>query len=204
MLGTVWTSIRNKFFSSSKLQAARPGREARTFHVESLEPRKLLSANQITFQATTSTVLVEGTSGADTVSVYADASNNLHVSLSNALGNQDVTFARASVAQVKFTGGDGNDYFQNPTSTISTALGEGGNDTLLGGLGNDTLDGGDGDDSLIGGDGNDTIFGGAGNDFLDGAIGNDTLYGGIGDDTLVGGDGDDNLNGEAGNDSLYG
>src|SRR3954452_14386715 len=107
MLGTVWTSIRNKFFSSSKREAVRPGREARTFHVESLEPRKLLSANQITYQASTSTVLVEGTSGADTVSVYADAANNVHVSMTNALGNQDLAFARASVAQVKFTGGDG-------------------------------------------------------------------------------------------------
>src|SRR3954470_16217830 len=204
MLGTVWTSIRNKFFSSSKQQAARPGREARTFHVESLEPRKLLSANQITYQGSTSTVFIEGTTGADTVSVSVDATNIVRVSMTNAFGNQNAAFARASVSQIKFVGSDGNDYFQNTSNIVSNALGEGGNDTLIGGTVNDTLDGGDGDDNLNGGDGNDTIVGGAGNDFIDGAAGSDTLSGGIGDDGLNGGDGDDLLYGEDGIDALSG
>src|SRR3954469_16251826 len=204
MLGTVWTSIRNKFFSSSKQQAARSGREARTFHVESLEPRKLLSANQITYQGSTSTVFIEGTTGADTVSVSVDATNIVRVSMTNAFGNQNAAFARASVSQIKFVGSDGNDYFQNTSNIVSNALGEGGNDTLIGGTVNDTLDGGDGDDNLNGADGNDTITGGAGNDFIDGAVGRNTLYGGIGDDTLVAGNDGNVMYGEDGIDKLTG
>ena len=52
--------------------------------------------------------------------------------------------SRAIVAQVRFLGGDGNDYFQNTSNVVSNALGEGGNDTIIGGSGSDSLDGGEG------------------------------------------------------------
>lgn len=71
--------------------------------------------------------------------------------------------------------------------SITTVLGEGGNDTLYGQRGNDFLYGGEGDDRLYGG------------------IGDDQLRGGLGDDRLSGGFGADSaLDGEAGNDFVRG
>src|SRR4249919_3022088 len=77
-------------------------RRSKLLHAECLERRQMLSANQITYQPATSTILVEGTTGADTVSVWTDTSNIVHVTMDNATGSQGVAFARANVAQVKF------------------------------------------------------------------------------------------------------
>jgi Ca2+-binding RTX toxin-like protein len=66
--------------------------------------------------------------------------------------------------------------------TVTTVLGEGGDDVLYGQRGND---------SLFGGEGNDRLYGG---------VGDDRLRGGPGDDRLSGGFGADSLDGEGGND----
>lgn len=47
-----------------------------------------------------------------------------------------------------------------------------------------TIDGGPGDDTILGGDGNDTLIGGDDNDFIDGNRGNDTILMGLGNDTF--------------------
>jgi len=73
------------------------------------------------------------------------------------------------------------DVIRMPRS-VTTALGEGG------------------DDVIYGQRGNDSIFGGEGNDRLYGGVGDDQLRGGAGDDRLSGGFGADSLDGEAGND----
>jgi Ca2+-binding RTX toxin-like protein len=66
--------------------------------------------------------------------------------------------------------------------SVTTVLGEGGDDVLYGQRGND---------SLFGGEGNDRLYGG---------VGDDRLRGGPGDDRLSGGFGADSLDGEGGND----
>jgi Ca2+-binding RTX toxin-like protein len=70
--------------------------------------------------------------------------------------------------------------------TVTTVLGEGGDDRLYGQRGNDSLFGGEGADRLYGG------------------IGDDRLRGGPGDDRLSGGFGADSLDGEGGNDLARG
>jgi Ca2+-binding RTX toxin-like protein len=224
MIGTLWKSIRKRFFSSHSEHASRRHAHGRStlLRGECLEQRQLLSANQITYQTSLSAVVVEGTSGADTVHVWTDASDMVHVSMDNSTGTQSAVFAHASVAEVRFLGGDGNDNFQNTSSVNSNVLGEGGNDVLIGGSGNDSLDGGvgndaltggagndvlsagDGDDGLYGEDGNDVLNGAAGDDWLEGGLGTDTLYGGIGNDNIYGGDGDDAIYGDDGVDTLKG
>src|SRR6476620_6753223 len=70
--------------------------------------------------------------------------------------------------------------------SVTTVLGEGGDDVLYGQRGND---------SLFGGEGNDRLYGG---------VGDDRLRGGPGDDGLFGGFGGDSLDGEGGNDLARG
>jgi len=170
---------------------------------EQLEQRTLLSANQIVFDARLSEIVIEGTSGADNVNVWADAAN-VYVSMANSTGTKNASFNRATVNQVRFLGGDGDDVFTNTSSVNTLALGEGGNDTLTGGLGTNVLFGGAGDDRLTGNSNADQLYGEDGNDILDGGAGNDIIYGGNGFDTISGGDGDDNLYGDDGTDVLYG
>jgi len=114
-----------------------------------------------------------------------------------------------------------------PTTTLITASGMGGNDsialdetngplppamlfglrgddTLVGGSGADTLDGGSGRDSLEGADGADQVFGGDGNDTIAGGRGNDLLSGDLGNDLILWGrgDGSDTIEGGDGSDTL--
>jgi Ca2+-binding RTX toxin-like protein len=70
--------------------------------------------------------------------------------------------------------------------SVTTVLGEGGDDVLYGQRGNDSLFGGEGADRLYGG------------------VGDDRLRGGPGDDRLFGGFGGDSLDGEGGNDLARG
>lgn len=72
--------------------------------------------------------------------------------------------------------------------SVTTVLGEGGDDTLYGQRGND---------SLFGGEGNDRLYGGVGDDRLRGGPGNDRLFGGFGADSLDGEGGDDLARGDA-------
>jgi hypothetical protein len=71
-------------------------------------------------------------------------------------------------------GGSGDDVL-DAGATVTSLLGEGGDDTLLGGSGPDYLLAGDGDDTIAAGDGDDRISGGAGADVLGGGPGHDEV-----------------------------
>ena len=145
---------------------------------------------------------IDGTSGADTITVTASV---------------------AIDASIILTGGDGSDRLRVETLDTDDFLygGEGhdqlyggfGDDRLYGGTGNDILHGEDGDDRLYGGSGTDTlfghegddiIFGNEGNDLLIGHNGNDDLYGLDDDDRIIGGNGDDRIYGGDGEDTIFG
>jgi len=66
--------------------------------------------------------------------------------------------------------------------TVTTVLGEGGDDRLFGQRGNDSLFGGEGADRLYGGIGDDQLRGGPGGDRLSGGFGGDSLDGEGGND----------------------
>jgi Ca2+-binding RTX toxin-like protein len=70
--------------------------------------------------------------------------------------------------------------------TVTTVLGEGGDDRLYGQRGNDRLFGGEGADRLYGGIGDDQLRGGPGDDRLSGGFGADSLDGEGGDDLARG------------------
>ena len=91
-------------------------------------------------------------------------------------------------ASTPYTFGSGDDLIylrNNPSGTVETAYGGGGDDQLLGRDGSDVLYGGDGNDWLYGSLGNDTLHGDAGADRLFGAYGHDQLYGGTGADVFI-------------------
>ncbi len=114
------------------------------------------------------TVVVNGTNGADAVTVGGDASGTTVIGLAT---------------QVNITGAEA----ANDRLIVNTL---GGDDALVasglavGAIGL-TGDGGDGDDVLIGGGGNDVLLGGDGDDVLIGGPGLDTLNGGAGDNILI-------------------
>jgi Ca2+-binding RTX toxin-like protein len=77
--------------------------------------------------------------------------------------------------------------------SVTTVLGEGGDDVLYGQRGND---------SLFGGEGNDRLYGGVGDDRVRGGPGDDRLSGGFGADSLDGEEGNDFARGDATIDSI--
>ncbi len=78
-----------------------------------------------------------------------------------------------------------NDVIRLPR-TVTTVLGEGGDDRLYGQRGNDSLFGGEGADRLYGGIGDDRLRGGPGDDLLSGGFGGDSLDGEEGNDLARG------------------
>ncbi|HEX8915320.1 MAG TPA: hypothetical protein VF796_23405, partial [Humisphaera sp.] len=137
-------------------------------------------------------IVVEGTTGNDTVRVTRDVSAaTITVTLNGAskvfadsaitrvrvdggLGDDDVRFVGTHL-KADVNGGYGNDYI----------LTDAGGDAIHGNAGNDTINSGDGDDYVDAGDGDDVVNGGA--------LGNDQLYGGRGKDRLFGYAGNDRL-----------
>lgn len=193
-----------------------------------------LPPSPFTYDASTKTVRIAGDSGDNwgsarvdgkgTASLYDDV---LTVSVNRGgmnffsqqfnLYNANGTVA---VSALSFSGGNGNDTFNNVTAVPSTLKGEGGNDSLYGGLARNVIEGGDGndyivgngqDDVLIGGAHADRIFGGAGHDTIDagggedyvedlegnnnvdGGAERDVIVTGVGNDTIAGGEGDDEI-----------
>jgi Ca2+-binding RTX toxin-like protein len=217
MFESIWMSAERKITdilarrSKRRRKGLQYGR-ATALQAECLEQRHLLAANPITYDAATSSVIIQGTLAADTASVWSDATR-VHVAITSAGLSEMASFQKSSVSLIQFSGSDGDDRFANTTSIASWAWGGVGNDSLSGGAGNDrlygregddTLSGGVGDDELYGDDGNDSISGGHGADRLEGGFGDDDLVGGTGDDAIVGGDGHDDLEGDAGHDQLWG
>lgn len=113
-------------------------------------------------------VVVNGTSYADAITVGGDASGVSVIGLA---------------AQVNITGAEA----AKDRLTVSSRAGEDvvAADGLAAGAMQLTEDGGDGDDVLIGGEGNDTLLGGAGDDILNGGPGEDVLDGGAGDNVVI-------------------
>lgn len=159
--------------------------------IESLEARDLLSVSSLWFNGTK---LIVQTDNANT-SVAVNA-GSAQVIINEVGTGRSWTYGAASVSEVQFVGGAGNDRFVNNISTLKVSgWGNGGNDYLEGYSVADYFDGGDGNDTVLGYGGNDTVFGGTGDDVLLGMGGNDQL---------VGQDGNDRLNGRDGNDSAWG
>lgn len=98
-------------------------------------------------------------------------------------GEDSITVGEDVMADVDFSGGQGNDVLAYAGSGVAFLRGDEGDDRLAGGSNDDILEGGDGDDRLNGNGGNDTLRGGAHNDRIDGGRGNDLAIGGTGSDT---------------------
>jgi hypothetical protein len=176
--------------------------------------------------AAATTKVVQGTAGADVITVSQLADGSLTVLVNgfatsvpsgsslviDAKGGDDQITADATVTtgMVIFGGagddqvtcGAGDDYVDaGPGDDVVN--GGAGNDVIYGLSGNDVLNGGDGTDYLDGGPGSDVIHGGAGNDILIGGADADTLNGDDGDDVLAGGSGVDTYDGGAGSQRTY-
>jgi len=136
---------------------------------------------------------INGTSGADSISVIRDASGR---NITVAVGTRSATFPLASVLQVVIDAGGGNDVISLQRGDGSRALPVA--STILGGNGNDIITGGASSDEISGGAGNDVIFGMNDGDRLTGNAGNDRLDGGDGNDLLDGSDGADVMRGGGG------
>ncbi len=166
---------------------------------------------------TSRTLVVTGTSSADTILVAKSGSNYIAT-----MNGESMSFAASLLDVIAVKGGLGNDKITNQTTAPSYLEGSDGKDSLYGGSGNDSLygdgsndyiDGGDGVDQLVGsggadlikgGNGNDKIYSGAGNDNVDSGAGSDRVYAGDGNDTIVGGAGNDILYGDLGSDVING
>jgi Ca2+-binding RTX toxin-like protein len=148
------------------------------------------------------TLVVNGTSGNDTINVQADGNGNVTATLN---GVTSSAFALGSVTFIDIEAGAGNDTITLGANVPGASVQGGpGDDSITGGQGNDTLGGGQGNDTILGGPGEDSIRGGAGDDSVGGGQGNDNLYGGLGNDTMTGGAGNDTLTGGAGVNVLHG
>lgn len=159
----------------------------------------------ISYNSTTHTVTVSGTSGDDVVTVNWYGRSGGSITTVNVTRNgYSELYNVSDVDKIVFNGGDGDDQFTNYTGIPCKADGGNGNDILTGGSGDDFLIGGYGQDRLYGQGGNDTVWGSGGSDYLYGGDGNDVIKGHGGNDVLVGGNGKDTLYGGSGNDWLYG
>src|SRR5690348_10501262 len=139
MLSNFWDRFR-KVVSKTRRAAQQKSsgsdkRHGTLLHAECLEQRRMLSANEIHFNPGTSSIVIEGTSSADNVTVAVDASNMIRVTMINSTGTQVAMFSPVGVSQITFSGGDGDDRFENQTAISAFASGEGGNDTLIAGVG---------------------------------------------------------------------
>jgi Ca2+-binding RTX toxin-like protein len=113
-------------------------------------------------------VIVDGTNGADVVTVAGDASGVAVIGLS---AQVNITGAEAANDRLTINALGGDD--------VVTAAG------LAAGAISFAANGGDGDDILIGGAGDDTLTGGNGDDILEGGPGQDILDGGPGNNILI-------------------
>jgi Ca2+-binding RTX toxin-like protein len=113
-------------------------------------------------------VVVNGTSGDDVVSVVGDASGVAVIGTSAQVNIKGAEAANDKLAINLLAGDDVLDASGLSAGAISLAA-----------------DGGDGDDVLIGSGGNDSLLGGAGDDVLIGGPGLDVLDGGPGDNILI-------------------
>ena len=177
----------------------RPGSKRTRLSLDDLEDRSVPSIDLVN-----GVVYIVGSGSADTVTVSYGNNSTVRVVWEHE-GQMEVRSAVAStVTKISFSGGGGEDSFENTTAKSSY---------VDGGAGADILKGGSGADRLYGGDGNDELLGGSGGDYLEGGLGKDILRGGGNDDWLVGCypevssdhlDAGNYLYGDGGNDELTG
>ncbi len=112
-------------------------------------------------------VIVNGTSGDDTVIVAGDSSG---VAVMGLAARVNITGAEANIDRLTVNTLGGDDVMDASGLAVGaialTADGGDGDDVLIGGAGDDVLLGGSGDDVLIGGPGLDVLDGGPGNNIL--------------------------------------
>jgi hypothetical protein len=149
-------------------------------------------------------LVVEGTSGNDSIYVSRDADGNVVVNNNGAVS----THTGWLVSKVVVNGHNGNDFiygYSNLTHRMEVNGGYG-NDSIYGGAAADQLWGAGGTDYIVGNDGNDSLDGGVGGlAYYSENDGNDSVFGGYGDDTMYASDlGNCYLSGSYGNDNLYG
>lgn len=122
--------------------------------------------------------------------------------------------AKIGVGSTVINGTEGNDTFDQPTTTAADVINGfggddrfftyGGADSVYAGSGDDIIEVGGGVDTAYGQAGQDEIYGENNPDSLYGGSGNDTINGGAGDDIIFGGSGDDIIVGQGGDDFIVG
>jgi len=176
----------------------------------------------VTASLSGTTLTVNGTPGADSISVSSsdgeinvdsagtlvqsfDASDVTSVSVLGGLGPDTISIG-ADVPASIVIGGLGADFIEATNSANDILAGSAGKDSIdaTGSSGNDFLKGGPGPDTLrIGtGTGNETLTGGLGFDSILGGSGANVLAGGPGSDTIIGGIGFETINGGLGNNDI--
>lgn len=159
----IWKSSRQSKSISSKL-------------IETLEPRRLLSAS--VSLAAGGALAVNGTSGNDVIRITLDATNPRQLDV--IVNGNTKSFTASSVSSITVNAGSGNDDVEvlelnGPVNVPMTLLGGAGNDTLVGGSGNDYIDGSSGNDTIAGEAGTNILIGGSGTNRIV-SEGNDTVY----------------------------
>ncbi len=129
-----------KWLSRPTPRSTRPAFRAR-IGLESLEDRRLLSGTRLDGGL----LRIEGTAGNDTVRVSV-VKDKIHVEMNGKAAD----FAQNKVKGIDFSGGAGNDTFQDDTALPCHAQGGAGDDRLTGGLGDDVCVGGTGHDRVNG------------------------------------------------------
>lgn len=172
--------------------------------LEPLEARNL-AATSITASLAGGILKVEGTTGADQVTLR-QSDGNISIALRKITWNgasvDSVPASQVNDISVSGLGGDDTLRVEGSITKRSFLYGGAGNDTLQSGNGRGILYGNDGNDVLVGAAADDLLYGGAGNDKLYGSRGADMLYGEAGNDYLDGGAGSDYLNGGDGDDTF--
>ncbi len=173
------------------------------------------AATTTTVEKSGNTVLVTGTSTANSVTVsngigfirVNDISNVQPLAPCLQDGPHQVKCPSSGISQIRVSALGGNDRVLDSSGFFITVLGGTGDDTLQNvGSGQARLNGNDGNDRLFGAS-VDSLFGQNGNDFLQGGLflrgpGNDILRGLDGNDSMFGDEGFDNLDGGPGFDDL--
>ena len=178
-----------------------------------VELQDVVEAPPASVQAIGTDLVVQGTSGNDTIYIWSGGNAQQVFVWMNGVnyGSHNVPFAGRTIVSAgdghdqifatdarsrvaifgqnghdRMTGGSANDLLDGGAG-VDRIWGMGGNDLIRGGADTDSLDGREGDDIVLGGDGNDTIDGFTGRDILIGGTGSDRAIGGSGEDLLIGG-----------------
>lgn len=182
--------------SGSKRGAQSSSGVSQSCSLESIEPRRLLSASASCLHD--GLLMVRGTRSADAITVTVDPNDSTRLAVK--VNAKSASYARSDVRMVYVNAGAGNDFISLSTMTDPFSLDPPGLVLDLPSV----IHAGDGMDTILGGSARDLIRAGPGHDLVNALGGNDVVAGHGGDDSLTGGDGQDVLEGHDGNDVLEG